>query len=241
MKRPVYKMLNVGESIFFEENMASDNEKIVSIQKDKATALSFGTARIYDERGELRAVLTVDWQVQNPVLPYSWNLPVPDAEAHVFDDTVYVFGSLDGVAGRFCSPDYVSLFTKDLQKWESGGVIFSSNWLSDENRGRNLWAPDVCKFKEKYFMYTWFEPVNNEEYMFVVESESPDGKYGNFRWIVNEKGQKVRGGDPAVFVEGGKRYLFWGTPDTPPADGGTDCGQRYRQQDIACFRAARFF
>ena len=64
-------------------------------------------------------------QAFNPYLP-SWEY-VPDAEPHVVDGRVYVYGSHDLFNGiNFCLGDYVcwSAPVDDLSSWKYHGVIF---------------------------------------------------------------------------------------------------------------------
>ena len=64
-------------------------------------------------------------QAVNPYLP-SWEY-VPDAEPHIVDGRVYIYGSHDLFNGlNFCLGDYVcwSAPVDDLGNWRYEGVIF---------------------------------------------------------------------------------------------------------------------
>ena len=64
-------------------------------------------------------------QAYNPYLP-GWEY-IPDAEPHIFDGRVYIYGSHDKFNGiSFCLNDYVSWSAPvdDLSDWRYEGVIF---------------------------------------------------------------------------------------------------------------------
>lgn len=61
----------------------------------------------------------------NPYLPF-WEY-VPDAEPHVFDGRLYIYGSHDETGGAtFCTGDYVcwSAPVGRLGDWRCEGVIY---------------------------------------------------------------------------------------------------------------------
>jgi xylan 1,4-beta-xylosidase len=63
----------------------------------------------------------------------------------------------------------------------------------------SVWAPDIVKFKNKYYIYF---PANDKN--FVVEASSIDGTWSNPVEL------KVEGIDPGHFTdENGKRYLYF--------------------------------
>jgi hypothetical protein len=101
----------------------SSDEKIVTVKGNTLKAVADGDCDIYAVANDQQSVfahVTVGWQVQNPVLPYSWKMYVPDPEAHNFGGNIYIYGSLDiEVNGRYCSPYYISLMSPDLKRWES--------------------------------------------------------------------------------------------------------------------------
>ena len=55
---------------------------------------------------------------RNPVLPP--DIRIPDGEAHVFHDKLYVYGSFDMSAKEYCSEEYHVASTLDMRTWEVG-------------------------------------------------------------------------------------------------------------------------
>ncbi|KAA6338486.1 hypothetical protein EZS27_013509, partial [termite gut metagenome] len=61
----------------------SSDEKVAVIAGNDIKAVADGDCVIYasaNDRKTLFARVTVGWQVQNPVLPYSWGMYIPDPE-----------------------------------------------------------------------------------------------------------------------------------------------------------------
>ncbi|KAA6337533.1 Xylosidase/arabinosidase, partial [termite gut metagenome] len=170
-----------------------------------------------NDRKTLFARVTVGWQVQNPVLPYSWGMYIPDPEVHNFNGQLYVYGSLDGVPKAFCSPYYVSLTSRDMKRWESRGYSFSSFDKGCPYQGRILWDPDGSYYNGKYLLYGFFEPNSDDNNMFVLESDNPTGRFKNFRWVVgNKSGERVNGISAQIFGDDdGARYILYAPTQQP--------------------------
>ena len=83
--------------------------------------------------------------------------------------------------------------------WHSKDLI---NWTPVVNALHkyigDVWAPDLVKYKNKYFIYF---PTNGTNY--VVSADSINGKWSDPIDL------KVAGIDPGHAVENGKRYLFF--------------------------------
>jgi hypothetical protein len=215
-----FYMMDSGDShVLPSENGAfysSSDEKIVSVRGNSMYATGNGDCTIFaTTNSETRefAHVTVGWPLQNPVLPYSWKMYVPDDEAHNFDGKIYIYGSLDA-SNVFCSPYYISLTTSDLKHWESHGQSFSSFDKGEDipYPGRILWDSDGHFFDGKYYLYGFFEWRQGEEnYTFVLESDSPMGPFKNFRWVVGDKSKKpVDGISTEVFTDvDGQRYTTY--------------------------------
>ena len=155
-------------------------------------------------------------QVFNPYLP-SWEY-VPDGEPHVFDGRVYVYGSHDRFNGNgFCMNDYVawSAPTDDLSDWRYEGVIYKKT--DDPNyRGRgSMYAPDVCKAPDgKYYLYYAFAPGITRRSWAIrcAVADSPKGPFkyhGEVDLFAYSK--QYLPFDPAVYVEDGKVWLYYGS------------------------------
>ena len=155
-------------------------------------------------------------QVFNPYLP-SWEY-VPDGEPHVFDGRVYVYGSHDRFNGNgFCMNDYVawSAPVDDLSDWRYEGVIYKKT--DDPNyRGRgSMYAPDVCQAPDgKYYLYYAFAPGITRRSWAIrcAVADSPKGPFkyhGEVDLFAYSK--QYLPFDPAVYVEDGKVWLYYGS------------------------------
>jgi len=61
--------------------------------------------------------------IRNPVLPP--DICIPDGEAHVFGDRLYVYGSCDQENNTYCSTSYYVASTADMQNWTVHDLAFS--------------------------------------------------------------------------------------------------------------------
>ena len=93
----------------------------------------------------------------NPYLPsYEY---IPDAEPHVFDGRVYIYGSHDKFGGiSFCLNDYVCYSTPvdNLGDWRYEGVIYRKKQDPCKAKGfmNSMFAPDCCKGADgRYYLY----------------------------------------------------------------------------------------
>ncbi|MDR1290624.1 MAG: family 43 glycosylhydrolase [Planctomycetaceae bacterium] len=211
-----YYMMNIGDTREIPAgNYVSSDEKVAVIKDNRVRAIANGDCLVYvvvDGKQTEFAHVTIGWQVQNPVLPYSWKMYIPDNEAHVFDGKLYVSGSLD--ASRvYCSPYIVPVMTADMKQWSSNGVAFSSFDEGNVFKGKNLWGSDVHYYNGKYLLYGAYEwnGEGRETNFYVVESDSPTGAFKRFRWVTGSKTKKnIDGITPKIFVEkDGTRYIVW--------------------------------
>lgn len=194
----------------------SGDKKTASVTGNTLTAIADGDCIIYSVSNDGQkefAHITVGWQQQNPVLPYSWKMYIPDDEAHNFDGKIYIYGSLDA-SNVFCSPHYMSLSSEDLRRWESRGYSFSSmdSTVEIPYPGRILWDSDGHFYDGKYYLYGFFEwRPGQENHTFVLESDDPTGPFRNFRWVVGDKsGKPVDGISTEVFTDSdGQRYTTY--------------------------------
>jgi hypothetical protein len=192
----------------------SSDEKTAVIKGNRVRAVGNGDCIIYavsEGKQSEFAHITVGWPVQNPVLPYSWKMYIPDCEAHRFGDKLYVSGSLDA-SDRFCSPYITPVITSDLKHWESRGMAFSSFTESVPNPGKMLWGSDIHFYDGKYGLYGAYEwsGEQTENNFYVVESDSPVGPFKNFRWVTGSLSKKkIDGITPKILVENGIRYIIW--------------------------------
>lgn len=154
----------------------------------------------------------------NPFLPF-WEY-VPDIEAHVFDERVYVYGSHDRFNGySFCLNDYVcySASIYDLTNWRFEGIIYKR---TDDPKNSNgemcLYAPDVTKGTDgRYYLYYVLDGLN---IVSVAVCNTPAGHYefyGNVKYpdgtLLGEEKDNQKQFDPAVLVEDAVVYLYTGS------------------------------
>ena len=158
-------------------------------------------------------------QAFNPFLPL--NEYIPDGEAHVFGDRVYLYGSHDKEGGkRYCMLDYTvySAPVSDLSKWACHGVSYtkSQDPRSCENMLVDLYAPDcVCGNDGRYYLfYTAMGPnVKNFGPMSVAVSEHPQGPFsylGDIRFADGTPMTRFLTGDPGVLNDYGRIWLYYG-------------------------------
>ena len=160
-------------------------------------------------------------QVFNPYLPLSEYLP--DGEAHVFGDRVYLFGSHDKERGEsYCMLDYVgwSAPVDDLSDWTCCGVIYSPQ--QDPLYGEEmkyLYAPDVVRGNDgRYYLYYcmagWRGKGGYSNPVSVAFCDKPDGRYKYLGVVKNADGTPLTRYvcfDPAVINDNGTIRLYYGT------------------------------
>lgn len=153
----------------------------------------------------------------NPYLP-SWEY-IPDAEPHVFNNRVYIYGSHDRFNGHvFCLNDYVcySAPIENIGDWRYEGVIYkkSDDPLNPDNR-MCLYAPDVTVGPDgRYYLYYALDKVS---LISVAVCDTPAGKYEFYGYVHYSDGTRLgeRNGDPyqfdpGVLTEGNTTYLYTG-------------------------------
>jgi hypothetical protein len=157
-------------------------------------------------------------QAKNPIFPSDEY--IPDPEAHVFGERVYIFGSHDEFNGTdYCMNDYVcySASVYNLSDWTYEGVIYKREQHPDKSLKGNLFAPDVAKGPDgKFYLYYVIQDSNT---MSVAVCDTPAGQYEYYGECRYEDGHIAgsRPGDyfefdPAVLVDDtGKIYLYSGS------------------------------
>ena len=155
----------------------------------------------------------------NPYLP-SWEY-VPDAEPHVVDGRVYVYGSHDLFNGiNFCLGDYVcwSAPVDDLGNWTYHGVIFKREQdpAAPKNRITNgLAAPDMVVGDDgRYYLYYF---MGGTKMISVAVCDEPAGKYEFYGYVKYKDGTPIgKRNEPFQFDPGclkdddGRLYLYTG-------------------------------
>ena len=160
-------------------------------------------------------------QAFNPYLP-SWEY-VPDAEPHIVDGRVYIYGSHDIFNGiNFCLGDYVcwSAPVDDLGNWTYHGVIYkreqdpAAPWFKITN---GLAAPDMVQGPDgKYYLYYF---MGGTKMISVAVCDQPAGKYEFYGYVhYNDEAKTPIGKkkepfqfDPGIFKDDdGRLYLYTG-------------------------------
>lgn len=155
-------------------------------------------------------------QVFNPYLP-SWEY-IPDGEPHVFGDRVYVYGSHDKFNGRtFCINDYVtwSAPIDDLSDWRYEGVIWKKSDDPHYKGKGSMYAPDVCQAPDgKYYLYYAFAPSITRKSWAIrcAVSNKPTGPFTYHGEVdLFPYSKEYLPFDPAVYVENGRVWLYYGS------------------------------
>jgi arabinan endo-1,5-alpha-L-arabinosidase len=109
--------------------------------------------------------------------------------------------------------------SRDLVDWEYAGEVFERvpQWLARTGRADRIWAPDVARYRGKYYLY--YSLVDREpEYALdaqgigVATAEHPAGPF-------TDRGKLFQGFevgvpnsiDPQFYLDDGTPYLFWGS------------------------------
>ena len=155
-------------------------------------------------------------QAFNPYLP-GWEY-IPDGEPHVFGGRVYVYGSHDRFnGGGFCMNDYVtwSAPVDDLSDWRYEGVIYKKTDDPSYKGKGSMYAPDVCLAPDgKYYLYYAFNPGITRK-SWAIRCAVSDGPAGPFKYHgevnLNPYSKEYLPFDPAVYVEDGRVWLYYGS------------------------------
>ena len=158
-------------------------------------------------------------QAFNPYLP-SWEY-VPDAEPHIVNGRVYVYGSHDLFNGiNFCLGDYVcwSAPVDDLGNWTYHGCIFKREQdpAAPKIRVTNgLAAPDMVVGPDgRYYLYYF---MGGTKMISVAVCDEPAGKYEFLGYVHYKDGTPIgKRNEPFQFDPGclmdtdGRLYLYTG-------------------------------
>ena len=158
-------------------------------------------------------------QAFNPYLPsYEY---VPDAEPHIVDGRIYIYGSHDLFNGlNFCLGDYVcwSAPVDDLGNWKYEGCIYKREQDPAAPRIRltnGLAAPDMVQGPDGRFYLYYF--MGGTKMISVAVCDKPAGHYEFYGYVhykyntpIGKTGEPFQF-DPAIFMDDdGKLYLYTG-------------------------------
>lgn len=156
----------------------------------------------------------------NPLLKF--DTYIPDVEAHVIDDEVYLYGSHDKKGGRaFCLEDYVFYHSNinDLKNFKAEGVSYLRSEDPhgiDKSKPVSYYAPDCVKGNDgNYYLYYCAMGSNTKPFgpISVAKSASPFGPFkylGDLRYQNGQVVQKFLNNDPTVINDNGKIYVYYG-------------------------------
>lgn len=138
----------------------------------------------------------------NPIL--GSGIYIPDVEARVFDDYVYLYGSKDTPGNDvYCSRSYDVFRSRDFIHWEKFENVFSSERSHRHTNGM-LYAPDCQYINGQYCLFYCMDDGSEG----VAFSDVPYGPFSNARPIIGADGDGI---DPSVFVDDdGHVYYYWG-------------------------------
>lgn len=133
-----------------------------------------------------------------------------DPDAHVWNDTVYVYCSQDNQRrflddGNYAVMDGYHVFsTVDMKNWTDHGEILHSRDVPWGLKGY-MWAPCVAFKNGKYYLYYPHFDSSREWRIGVAISESPVGPFQH----INKPIEGLNGIDPSVFIdEDGEAYIY---------------------------------
>ncbi|MBQ6217217.1 MAG: family 43 glycosylhydrolase [Erysipelotrichaceae bacterium] len=155
----------------------------------------------------------------NPIL--NLNEYIPDVEAHVFGDRVYLYGSHDVPNSvRFCVDDYkvFSSDIKDLIHWTDHGISYKKSQDPHSINGGEVdfYAPDCVKGNDgRYYLYYCAMGPNTVNFgpISVAVSSDPQGPFEYLGDVRYKDGRIVRDfltNDPALINDEGRIYLYYG-------------------------------
>lgn len=145
---------------------------------------------------------------QNPLIPHVY---AADPSAHVWpndSNTLWLYTSHDeaGTNHYATMASYHVFSTKDMVNWTDHGRVLSVDdvdWAIS-----HAWAIDAVYWKGKYYLvYCMKEKKSSLFKTGLAISDVPQGPFKNIGFI---KGMDIEGQDPALFLDKGKPYLFWG-------------------------------
>ena len=159
-------------------------------------------------------------QAMNPFLPA--DVYIPDGEAHVFGDRVYLYGSQDKERGEsFCMLPYVvwSAPVDDLSDWSNRGISYEAvqDPLYSEKRP-HMYAPDCVKGNDgRYYLYYCLAGHRGaggyDGPLSVAVCDTPDGEYKYYGVVKHKNGTPFNDVvlfDPALINDNGTIRLYFG-------------------------------
>lgn len=129
------------------------------------------------------------------------------------DGFFYAYATQD--AWEYGEPDHLIAIirSKDLVEWEFVGDAFTTKPIWEGKSNGLLWAPDIEKINDKYYLYyslsIWDDP---DPGIGVAISDTPAGPFtDNGKILLSQEVNVANSIDPFYYEEDGTRYLFWGS------------------------------
>jgi arabinoxylan arabinofuranohydrolase len=158
---------------------------------------------------------------QNKTYPYDFKYEgnplsrqhgAADPDAHVWDDTVWLYTSQDHEGGYENMDGYHAFSSKDMVNWTDHGEILHSRDVSwGLEAGGYMWAPGAARKKDhagnyKYYLYFPHRDSANEWKIGVALSDKPEGPFTDIgHWI-----EGTSGIDPSILVDDdGQAYMYF--------------------------------
>lgn len=146
----------------------------------------------------------------------AWNISnVHDPSILKDGDTYYIY-STDVKVGGTMTPGVMVRKSKDLISWEWVGYALdgipaeAQQWTG----AANLWAPDIEKFGDTYYLYYSASSFgSNTSYIGVATSESPEGPWTDQGEVVKTAGtDEPNAIDPNIILDaGGSPWFVYGS------------------------------
>ncbi len=135
------------------------------------------------------------------------------------DGWFYAYGTMDNWGDGKGVHKVPVLKSRDLVNWQfvKDAFLEKPNWKKEGG----IWAPDVVRVKDQYFMYysisTWGDPNPG---IGLAIAARPDGSFTDHgKVFLSDEVNVPNSIDPFYFEENGHKYLFWGSYSNAPSQG----------------------
>jgi hypothetical protein len=156
--------------------------------------------------GLTASIWTLTAAANNPLITHMYTA---DPAVHVWpnSDRLWLYATHDEPDAKdHATVDYHVFSTDDLITWVDHGRVLHLNQVSWASA--NMWAVDAVLWKGTYYLVYCAKQKGSGVYRTgLATSSRPEGPFTDIGYV---KGVDW-GQDPAVFVENGKAYLYWGS------------------------------
>lgn len=130
--------------------------------------------------------------------PLVRNHGAADPDAHVWNDTVWMYTSQDHDGTYAAMDGYHAFSSTDMINWTDHGEILHSrdvDWGLEE--GGFMWAPGAARKNGKYYLYYPHRDKSNNWRIGVAISDKPQGPFED----IGAPMEGIGGIDPAIFID----------------------------------------